>query len=88
MNHSPVLIFAGRQIVKSGEFGHWSFNLLVLDKRTGKDILKAVDPSASTLKTLEVNMAEKYIELRSLNQRLRLIASDRSKTGGARAAAQ
>jgi outer membrane protein assembly factor BamB len=87
MNHSPVLIFAGRQIVKSGEFGHWSFNLLVLDKRTGKDILKVVDPSASTLKTLEVNMAEKYIELRSLNQRLRLIASDRKKTGGARAAA-
>jgi hypothetical protein len=37
---------------------------------------------------LEVNMAEKYIELRSFNQRLRLMALDPAKTGGPRAAAQ
>jgi outer membrane protein assembly factor BamB/tetratricopeptide (TPR) repeat protein len=85
---SPVLTFAGRQLVRSGEFGHWSFNLLVLDKRTGHEVLKATDPSASNFKTLEVNMAEKYIELRSFNQRLRLMASDHSRTGGPRAAAQ
>ena len=85
---SPVLIFAGRQLVRSGEFGHWSFNLLVLDKRTGHQVLKATDPSASNFKTLEVNMAEKYIELRSFNQRLRLMASDPSQSGGPRAAAQ
>jgi len=88
---SPVLTFAGRQLVRSGaaqEFGHWSFNLLVLDKRTGHEVLKATDPSASNFKTLEVNMAEKYIELRSFNQRLRLMASDHSRTGGTRAAAQ
>jgi outer membrane protein assembly factor BamB/tetratricopeptide (TPR) repeat protein len=87
---SPVLIFAGRQLVKSGsaEFQHWSFNLLVLDKRTGHEVLKATDPSVSNFKTLEVNMAEKYIELRSFNQRLRLMPSDFSRTGGARAAAQ
>ncbi len=88
LTDSPVLIFAGRQLVRSGEFGHWSFNLLVLDKRTGREVLKATDPSASNFKTLEVNMAEKYIELRSFNQRLRLMASDPPRTGGPRAAAQ
>ena len=88
LSDSPVLLFAGRQLVKNGEFGHWSFNLLVLDKRTGHEVLKATDPSASNFKTLEVNMAEKYIELRSFNQRLRLMALDPAKTGGPRAAAQ
>jgi outer membrane protein assembly factor BamB len=85
---SPVMIFAGRQLVRSGEFGHWSFNLLVLDKRTGHVVLKTTDPSASNFKTLEVNMADKYVELRSFNQRLRLMAAEPSRTGGARAAAQ
>jgi outer membrane protein assembly factor BamB/tetratricopeptide (TPR) repeat protein len=86
-NDSPLMVFAGRQLVKNGEFGHWSFNLMVLDKRTGAVVLKATDPSASNFKTLEVNMAEKYIELRSFNQRLRLMALDAARTGGARAAA-
>jgi outer membrane protein assembly factor BamB len=85
---SPVLIFAGRQLVRNGEFGHWSFNLLVLDKRTGHEVLKTTDPSASNFKTLEVNMAEKYIELRSFNQRLRLMAADPSRSDGPRASAQ
>ena len=85
---SPVLIFAGRQLVRSGEFGHWSFNLLVLDKRTGHQVLKTTDPSASNFKTLEVNMAEKYIELRSFNQRLRLMAAEPARSDGPRAAAQ
>jgi outer membrane protein assembly factor BamB len=85
---SPVMLFAGRQLVRSGEFGHWSFNLLVLDKRTGHQVLKTTDPSATGFKTLEVNMAEKYIELRSFNQRLRLMASEPSRMGGPRAAVQ
>ncbi|HET6324229.1 MAG TPA: PQQ-binding-like beta-propeller repeat protein, partial [Planctomycetaceae bacterium] len=85
---SPVLIFAGRQLVRSGEFGHWSFNLLVLDKRTGHQVLKTTDPSASNFKTVEVNMAEKYIELRSFNQRLRLTAADPSRSDGPRAEAR
>jgi len=88
LSDSPVLLFAGRQLIKNGEFSHWSFNMLVLDKRTGREMLKAIDPAASNFKTLEVNMAEKYIELRSFNQRLRLMASDPSRTDGPRAAAQ
>ncbi|HEV8003939.1 MAG TPA: hypothetical protein VGP63_29000, partial [Planctomycetaceae bacterium] len=88
LGDSPVLIFAGRQLVRSGEFGHWSFNLLVLDKRTGHQVLKTTDPSASNFKTLEVNMAEKYIELRSFNQRLRLMAANPANRDGSRAAAK
>jgi outer membrane protein assembly factor BamB len=79
LEDSPLLTFASRSLVRNREFGHWSFNLLVLDKQTGRKILETSDPSSSGFRTLEVNMAERYIEMRSYNQRVRLLAVDRAR---------
>ena len=72
-----MLIFVWRTVVNSREFGRWSVNILVIDKRTGRKVLSTVDLSASNFRSLELNMAERYIELRSYNQRVRLIAVNR-----------
>jgi len=77
VHDSPMLTFVWRTLVNNKEFGHWSVHILVIDKRTGRQILSTADLSASNFRTLELNMAERYIELRSYNQRLRLIAVNR-----------
>lgn len=74
---SPMLTFVWRTLVSNKEFGHWSVHILVIDKRTGRQVLSTSDMAASNFRTLELNMAERYIELRSYNQRLRLIAVNR-----------
>jgi outer membrane protein assembly factor BamB len=77
VHDSPMLTFVWRTLVHNREFGHWSVHILVIDKRTGRQVLSTVDSSASNFRTLELNMAERYIELRSYNQRVRLIAVNR-----------
>ncbi len=77
VHDSPMLIFVWRSVVNSREFGRWSVHILVIDKRTGRKVLSTVDLSASNFRSLELNMAERYIELRSYNQRVRLIAVNR-----------
>jgi hypothetical protein len=79
VHDSPMLTFVWRTLVSNREFGHWSVHILVIDKRTGRQVLSTSDLSASNFRTLELNMAERYIELRSYNQRVRLIAVNRSK---------
>jgi outer membrane protein assembly factor BamB/tetratricopeptide (TPR) repeat protein len=77
IHDSPMLTFVWRTLVTNKEFGHWSVHILVIDKRTGRQVLSTSDMAASNFRTLELNMAERYIELRSYNQRLRLIAVNR-----------
>lgn len=77
IHDSPMLTFVWRTLVSNKDFGHWSVHILVIDKRTGRQVLSTSDMAASNFRTLELNMAEKYIELRSYNQRLRLIAVNR-----------
>jgi hypothetical protein len=77
VHDSPMLTFVWRTLVHNHEFGHWSVHILVIDKRTGRQVLSTVDASATNFRTLELNMAERYIELRSYNQRVRLIAVSR-----------
>ncbi len=79
VHDSPMLTFVWRTLVSNREFGHWSVHILVIDKRTGRQVLSTSDLSASNFRTLELNMAERYIELRSYNQRVRLIAVNRPK---------
>lgn len=83
LRDSPLLTFASRGLVQNHEFGHWNLNLAVIDKQTGRTVLMVTDPSASNLRTLELNMADRYIELRSYNQRMRLIAVNRSSARAA-----
>jgi outer membrane protein assembly factor BamB len=77
LHDSPMLTFVWRTLVTNREFGRWTVHILVIDKRTGRKVLSTVDSSASNFRTLELNMAERYIELRSYNQRVRLIAVNR-----------
>jgi outer membrane protein assembly factor BamB len=78
LRDSPVLTFATRETVHSRDFRHWNFNLLVLDKHTGKTLLSTTEQTTEFNK-IEINMAERYLELRSYSQRLRLLAVDRQK---------
>jgi hypothetical protein len=42
-------------------------------------MMKTKLPSYSGFRTIDLNMAEKFIELRSHNQRVRLLAVERTK---------
>jgi len=77
-NHSPMLVFAARKYVQK-PFAYSTLSLLVLDKQTGRRLVERTAPSNSysDYHNLSLNMDERYIELRSYNQRIRFIATDR-----------
>ena len=47
MHDSPMLTFVWRTLVNTREFGRWTVHILVIDKRTGRQLLSTVDLSAS-----------------------------------------
>jgi len=80
VHHTPALLFASRTMVRNPNrrgSRHWSLSLVALDKRTGRKLIDTQLPSYSGFRTLDLNMAERFIEFRSHNQRVRLLAVER-----------
>jgi len=76
---TPFLIFSTRKYVRSGRnVRYWETKLLAIDKRTGRTLLNSTTPSQNGFYSMTVNIPERYVELRTYNQRVRLSAVTRN----------
>jgi len=83
LNHfiaSPVLLFSTRRFEQRGRIHMQVQKLLMLDKKTGrKQFEEEFTNQFSGYRGLNLNLAERHIELLTYNDRLRLIGSEPSK---------
>lgn len=79
-NASPVLLFSTRRFEQRGRVPVQVQKLLMLDKKTGrKQFEDEFTNQFSGYRGLNLNLAERQIELLTYNDRLRLIGSEPSK---------
>ena len=79
--HSPVLVFSSRKYERQQNVTTWATTLLLLDKRTGRQL---IDTSLSSqysggFQSFKLDLAERTVELISYNQRIRLVAKAREE---------
>ncbi|NOX53082.1 MAG: PQQ-binding-like beta-propeller repeat protein, partial [Planctomycetes bacterium] len=73
---SPYLVFAVQKPKQEGKLSYRSLGILFLDKRDGRAVVRVEVPTYySNFTSVDVNVAEKYVELRTYNERLRIAAS-------------
>ena len=60
----------------------WSLQMLVLDKQTGAKLLDEKTSSQPGFRSLTISTADRYIELRSYQERVRLYPIDKSASAG------
>jgi len=73
----PVLLFLSRSWNPRGNLNYGTLSLLALHKQSGKILYKSTIPSMySGFHSLDVNLADPSLELKSYNLRMRLIPSD------------
>ena len=73
LEHAPLLLLASRQYLREGNLRYYLLKLQALDKRTGQVRASLETPSNYwSFNGLTLNLAEKYLELGSYNQRIRL----------------
>lgn len=71
---SPVLTFNTRKYVNNGMISHALMSFLAIDKRTGRQLIDVEIPSNQYYGSFSVNLSDRYVEFRTYNQRLRLVA--------------
>ncbi len=73
LEHAPLLLLASRQYLREGNLRYYLLKLQALDKRTGQIRASLETPSNYwSFNGLRLNLAERYLELGSYNQRIRL----------------
>jgi outer membrane protein assembly factor BamB len=77
--HLPVMVFSSRRYERQGNMGNWETSLLVIDKKSGRELIDAQLASqySGGFQALKLNASERSVELVSYNQRIRLVAKDR-----------
>ncbi|MGH7200978.1 MAG: PQQ-binding-like beta-propeller repeat protein, partial [Planctomycetaceae bacterium] len=87
---SPVMLFAANGNVRKGDSYYGELRLLAIDRRTGETLLDDSYHSqySSSLRWLDVNLRDRYIELRTYNQRIRLTAVSNEDAPAARPVSQ
>ncbi|MEO1993807.1 MAG: PQQ-binding-like beta-propeller repeat protein, partial [Planctomycetaceae bacterium] len=75
MSYMPILLMMNFKYERKMNFGFSSMQLMAIDKRNGH-ILADEKLASSGLQAVTTNMAERYIEVRTYNMRIRLLASD------------
>ena len=76
--HSPLLVFSSQKYerVQGLGFGYAQQALLAIDKKTGKKLYDHSFPTNyGTLQQLRINLRDRYVELKSYNERIRLQVS-------------
>jgi outer membrane protein assembly factor BamB len=73
LNESPVLVFATKQFVRTPKLSYPSMNLIAINKDTGQRLVQHSAPSNFGFRSLKINMSQRYVELLSYNQRVRLV---------------
>ena len=80
LEHSPLLLLASRQYMREGNLRYYMLKLHALDKLTGQVRAKLETPSNYwSFNGLRLNLAERYLELGSYNQRIRLVAGSQQR---------
>ncbi len=81
LNHfgaSPVVLFSTRKFEQRGRVHVQVHRLLMLDKKTGRKLFEDELTNQYSGFRLNLNLAERYIELLTYNDRLRLVGSEQS----------
>ncbi|HEY2252469.1 MAG TPA: hypothetical protein VGH74_15455, partial [Planctomycetaceae bacterium] len=79
---SPYLVFASRKHEQKGQLPLWSLQLLVIDKQTGAKLLDEKSSAQPGFRSMTISTADRYIELRSYQERVRLYPIDKSASAG------
>ncbi|MBS0265352.1 MAG: PQQ-binding-like beta-propeller repeat protein [Planctomycetes bacterium] len=79
---SPFLLFSQSEFRQKGKVPVWTLNLLAIDKLTGTKLLDLKTVAQPGFRALIVNAAERYVELRSFSERLRLYPAERLDSSG------
>ncbi|MBQ18206.1 MAG: hypothetical protein CMJ65_13905 [Planctomycetaceae bacterium] len=78
--HAPLLVLASREYKREGALRYYLLRLAAVDKRTGQDRVSMETPSNYwSFNGLRLNLAERYLELGSYNQRIRLVAAGKER---------
>lgn len=82
LDYSPLLVFAARQHEQKGKLQFWSLHLVAIDKLSGAKLLDEKSASQQGFRSVSVSAAERYIELRGYNDRVRLYPIEKSAAAG------
>ncbi len=84
LTFSPYLVFASRKYEepRKGRQQIWSLHLLVLDKLSGRKLLDEKSSAQPGFRSVTVSAVDRYVELRSYNERVRLFPVDKSAIEG------
>lgn len=73
----PLMLFIARSWNPRGNLNYGTLSLLTLHKRSGKTLFKSTIPSMySGFHSLDINLAEPSLELKSYNLRMRLVHAE------------
>ncbi|MCA9115743.1 MAG: PQQ-binding-like beta-propeller repeat protein [Planctomycetaceae bacterium] len=79
LGHTPFLVFATRNHVRRKRMSYWYLNLQAIDKQSGRKLLDIGTGTSSGFRSMHLNMAERWLQLESYNQRFRIHAVERKK---------
>jgi outer membrane protein assembly factor BamB len=82
MTFSPFLVFSSRKYEQKGKLNFWSLHLLAIDKYSGTKLLDEKSAAQPGFRSVTVSAAERYVELRSYNERVRLYPVEKSASAG------
>jgi outer membrane protein assembly factor BamB/tetratricopeptide (TPR) repeat protein len=82
LDFSPWLVFASRKYEQKGKLYFWSLHLVAIDKLSGAKLLDDRSPSQPGIRSVNVSAADRFIELRGYNDRVRLYPIENSASVG------
>lgn len=82
MAFSPYLVFSSRRYESKGKLHFWSLHLVAIDKVSGAKLLDEKTPAQPGFNSVTVSAADRYVELRSYNERVRLYPEDKAASAG------
>lgn len=82
LTFSPFLVFSSRKYEQKGKLNFWSLHLVAIDKLSGLKLLDEKSAAQPGFRSVTVSAAERYVELRSYNERVRLYPVEKSASAG------
>ena len=82
LDHSPLLVFASRKYERNGRLQFSMQHIVALDKLSGAKLLDNRAAAQQGIRSVNVSLGERYIELRGFNDRIRLYPIDKSAVAG------
>ncbi len=82
MTFSPFLVFVSRELERNRNNPFGSLHLLAIDKLSGVKLLDEKSSVQPGFRSINVNANERYVELRGVNDRVRLYPVERSADPG------